>query len=114
VENQGQNKTPDLDALRNMLAELSVRGQARHEHFLQQMDHLMAQTRRDLAAAGKHLKNHARAIEESHARMAEIEAIHKDSEATLNRATRKLELHGDLIAELIKTKIDRKKRPPRK
>ena len=71
------------------------------------MDDLMAQTRRDLAAAGKHLKNHARAIEESHARHAEMEA-------TLDRAARKLEPHGDLIAELIKSKVDRKKRSPGK
>jgi len=96
-----------------MLAELAT-GQARHEHMMQQheewkeqMDKYAAETRKNLAAASRHLRAHAKAI-------LEIDAAQARNEATLDRSDRKLELHGDLIAELIKTKVDRKKRPPRK
>ena len=113
VEDKGQNGNPDLTAMRMMLAELAT-GQARHEHWWQQHQEGMREIRvtiveivstmadigKDLAAATRHLRSHARAIEQI--------------DTALDRMDRKLELHGDLIAELIKTKVDRKKRPPRK
>jgi hypothetical protein len=113
VDNKGQNGSPDLNAIRMMLAELAT-GQARHEHFMQQHEEwlrehdkgmreiqlIMTETRKDLAAAAKHLRSHARAIEQI--------------DGNLDRATRKLEVHGDLIADLFQTKADRKKRSPRK
>ena len=91
--------------MRLMLAELAT-GQARHEHLLQQYAEQCAEYRaqfvRDIAAAGKILRNHAKVIAAIDASQARSEAILERTEATLDRATRKLEVHGDLIAELIR------------